>query len=259
MKRFFVLLYGGICYLIFLASFLYSIGFVGNFLVPRSIDVGPEASFTVALVINAVLLGLFAVQHSVMARQKFKEWLTQYIPGPAERPTYVLFSGLLLILLFWLWRPMTDVVWEFQGTVPVYFMWSIFGFGWFLVLISTFLIDHFHLFGLRQVWNHFHDNPPADIDFQTPGLYKYVRHPLMLGFLLAFWATPTMTAGHLLFAGLTTGYIFVGVTLEEQDLLTHFGDMYRRYRKKVPMLFPWKGKAFDASEGESRTDGNPEG
>ncbi len=257
MGRITALLYSLVCYLIFFGTFLYSIGFLGEFLVPRSINSGQSTNTGTSLLVNAGLLGLFAVQHSLMARSFFKEWWTRIIPEEVERSTYVLFSSLALILLFWLWQPMPYVVWKvtsFPGTV---LLWGIFGLGWFIVLVSTFMIDHFELFGLRQAYNYYRRRTPPSPEFQTPYLYKYVRHPLMLGFVIAFWATPLMTAGHLLFAVATTGYILIGIFFEEQALIDRFGDQYRRYRKQVPVLIPLPGYSFQPASGETAGNESP--
>lgn len=251
MGRWVSLLYGVVCYIAFLASFLYAILFVGDFWGPRTINVGPQADFTLALTINVILLGLFAIQHSLMARDGFKRLWTKIVPKHLERSTYVLFSSLLLILLYWQWRPMTREIWSIQSEIATLAIWGVFGLGWLLVLMSTFMIDHFDLFGLRQVWSYFRNvefDPPS---FQTPALYRYVRHPIMLGFILGFWATPNMTLGHLLFAVMTTGYIVVGVLLEERDLMNYFGEAYRHYRSRVPMFFPWKPKPYAPEESET--------
>ena len=230
--------YGVASYLIFLGTFLYAIGFVGNLGVTRSIDSGPAASPAVAMALDVVLLGLFAVQHSVMARPAFKRWWIRIVPPSVERSTYVLASSLALILLFWLWRPLPAVVWEVEGPIAVA-AWVLFGVGWGVALISTFLIDHFDLFGLRQVYLSAKGQPYTPPPFRTTAIYKIVRHPIMLGFLIAFWATPAMTWGHLLFAGMTTGYILVGVWLEERDLRAAFGGAYEEYRQRVGMIVPW--------------------
>jgi protein-S-isoprenylcysteine O-methyltransferase Ste14 len=233
------LTYALISYLIFLGTFLYAVGFVGNLVVPKSIDSGPAVPLGEAVAVNVLLLGLFAVPHSVMARPAFKRWWTQFVPPQVERSTYVLASSVALILLFWLWRPMAGLVWEAEQTVAAA-LWVLFGVGWVLVLISTFLIDHFDLFGLRQVVLYARGRPYTPPPFRTPALYRVVRHPIMLGFLVAFWAAPTMTWGLLLFAGLTTAYILVGVLLEERDLRNAFGSTYETYRRQVGMILPWR-------------------
>jgi protein-S-isoprenylcysteine O-methyltransferase Ste14 len=232
------MIYGVTSYLVFLASFLYAIGFVGNLLVPKSIDSGTSVRLPTPVVVDTVLLLLFAVPHSVMARPAFKRWWTKFVPPPVERSTYVLQSSLLLGLLFWQWQPIPTVVWDVGHPAGRWLLHAIFWAGWAFVLVSTFLIDHFDLFGLRQVFLHASGReytPPA---FRTPGLYRFVRHPLMTGFLLAFWATPTMTVGHLLFAAATTGYILIALQLEERDLLSFHGEQYRAYRTQVGMLLP---------------------
>lgn len=234
--------YGLISYLIFLGTFLYAVGFVGNLVVPKSIDSGMVVPIGEAVAVNVLLLGLFAVQHSVMARPAFKRWWTRFTPPQVERSTYVLASSVALLLLFWLWRPMPGVVWEVEQPFAAG-LWVVFGVGWVLVLISTFLLDHFDLFGLRQVVLYARGRPYAPPPFRTPALYKVVRHPIMLGFLIAFWSTPMMTWGHLLFAGMTTAYIFVGVFLEERDLKNAFGSTYEEYRRQVGMIVPRVGRA----------------
>jgi protein-S-isoprenylcysteine O-methyltransferase Ste14 len=241
MKRFFVLLYGVICYAIFFATFLYALGFVGNFGVPRTMDTAPTTSLGTALAINVALLAVFALQHSVMARPAFKRWWTRLVPTVLERSTYTLLSSLALLLLFWQWRPIGTVIWQVDNDLGRTLLYAGFAFGWLLVLVATFLINHFDLFGLRQVWLYFRGRPYAEIPFRTPALYKVVRHPLYVGWLFAFWCTPTMTAAHLLFAVMTTAYILIAIQLEERDLVRAFPE-YAHYRTRVPMLIPFMAK-----------------
>jgi protein-S-isoprenylcysteine O-methyltransferase Ste14 len=236
-KRISVFVYGVVSYAIFFGSFLYAIGFVGDLWVPKSIDSVPEAPLWAALAVNALLLSVFAVQHSVMARPGFKRWITRYIPKPAERSTYTLASSVLLIALFAFWEPIGGVVWTVQDPIGRAVLYSLFGFGWALVLVSTFLINHFDLFGLRQVWLYLVGREYTHLKFGTPGPYKWVRHPLYVGWFFAFWATPTMTVAHLVFALLTTGYILIAIRLEERDLLDVHPE-YAGYRRRVPMLIP---------------------
>jgi protein-S-isoprenylcysteine O-methyltransferase Ste14 len=238
MSRWLIVLYGAVSYVIFLASFLYAVGFVGGFVVPKTIHSGPETETMAAILINLALLSLFAVQHSVMARPFFKRWWTTVIPPAAERSTYVLLSSLILLLLFWQWRPLPAVVWNITQPVLTAILWALFGLGWLIVLLSTFLINHFDLFGLRQIYLHFIGQPYTAIPFQTPWLYRVVRHPIMVGFLIAFWATPIMTQGHLLFAAVVTAYVLVALQLEERDLLAYHGETYSAYRRQVRMLVP---------------------
>jgi len=238
--KFIAFLYGLAAYFTFFGTILYAIGFVAGFGVPKTIDTGEVVSTTQALVVNLLLMSLFAVQHSVMARKQFKQWWTQYVPKSVERSTYVLFSSLTLILLFWQWRPIPTIVWQIdhsQIAMAVTGLWLI---GWVIVFTSTFLINHFELFGLHQVANNLSGRQMPTPRFRTPLYYKFVRHPIYLGFIIAFWAAPTMSIGHLLFAAVTTAYIFVGILLEERDLVDLFGDDYRRYKARVSMLLPWR-------------------
>lgn len=244
MKRWLSLAYGLICYGLFHLSFLYAIGFLGGFVVPKTVNSGAAPNPVGAVTVNALLLGLFAVQHSVMARPGFKRAWTNVVPEHLERSTYVLLSSLVLLFIFAFWQPLPTALWDTTGTWAEPVLWGIFGLGWLTVVLSSSLIDHFSLFGLSQVWAYFQGEPYSAPDFQVTGLYRYVRHPIMFGFVLAFWAIPVMTIGHTLFAGLSTGYIIVGVLLEERDLMDRFGERYARYRASTPMLIPW----FDSSE-----------
>lgn len=238
MTRFLALAYGAVAYLVFLGTFLYAIAFVGSFMVPRTVDHGVAASTAEAIVVNLLLLTAFAMQHSVMARPGFKRQWTRLIPKAIERSTYVLASSLVLILLFWQWRTMPTLIWDVTWPAGRIALWALFGLGWIVALTSTVLINHFDLFGLRQVYLAWREKPYTDLKFSTPLLYRVVRHPLYLGFLISFWAIPTMTAGHLLFAAVTTAYIVAAVQFEERDLVAALGSQYRDYRRRVPMLIP---------------------
>jgi len=243
MGRFIAFLYGLASYVVFAGAFLYAIGFVEGLVVPKGIDDGTVVPFTEALIVNLLLMSLFAVQHSVMARKSFKQWWTQYVPASVERSTYVLFASLALLLLCGHWRPMPSIVWQINDPTIATAILGLSLAGWLLVLTSTFLINHFELFGLHQVINNLGGRGMPPARFKTPVIYKLVRHPIYLGFIIAFWAAPTMTMGHLLFAAVTTTYIFVGILLEERDLTELFGEDYRRYRTQVSMLIPWRRSA----------------
>ena len=236
--------------MIFLGTFLYAAGFIGNFGVPRTLDGVPTKPLGVAFLIDAGLLTLFAVQHSVMARKWFKEWWTLIVPKPLERSTYVLFSSLALILLFWQWQPLGGVVWSIEDPFGKIILRVLFAFGWALVLVSTFLIDHFDLFGLRQVWLYLRGRPYTTLRFGTPGPYQLVRHPLYVGWLFAFWSTPTMSFAHLLFSVATTAYILLAIQFEERDLIREHGDSYEAYRRSVPMLIPFTRRHRDSELAE---------
>ena len=235
--RLLILFYAIVGYAVFLVSFLYAVGFIGNYFVPKSIDVGDSTNLSEATIVDLLLLGLFAVQHSIMARPAFKQWWDKIFPAACQRSTYVLLSSLILLLLFWQWRPIPTPVWQVDG-IAAWLLIGVYWLGWLMVLASTFMIDHFDLSGLRQAFFALRGAELPGQSFKTPLLYKFVRHPLMLGFLLAFWAAPEMTAGHLLFAIMNTAYILVGLQLEERDLIAEFGATYQQYRRHVPMLLP---------------------
>jgi methanethiol S-methyltransferase len=232
-----ILPYAIVSYAVFFVSFLYSLGFVGNYLVPKSIDVGGEANWSEAIVVDLLLLGIFAIQHSIMARPAFKRWSAKFFPEASQRSTYVLLASLIQLLMFWQWRPIPIQVWHIEGMAASLLI-GVYWLGWLIMLASTFMIDHFDLSGLRQAFSALRGTELPGQSFRTPLLYKVVRHPIMLGLLLAFWATPEMTAGHLLFAIMSTAYILVGVQFEERDLIAEFGTAYQRYRQRVPMLLP---------------------
>jgi protein-S-isoprenylcysteine O-methyltransferase Ste14 len=261
MKRLLVLLYGVACYAVFLAVFLYSIGFIGNFVVPKAMDSPRDVSLGTALAVDLGLLALFALQHSVMARPAFKRWWTKVVPAEAERSTYVLFSSLALIALFWHWQPLGGGIWSVKSTVGVAMVYTAYAMGWALLLYSTFLINHFDLFGLRQVWLYATGRSYSQLQFKTPWLYQQVRHPLYVGWLMIFWATPEMTMSHLLFAVMTTAYILLAIQFEERDLIDAHPE-YAAYRQRVPMLLPLrrKAKAFSkAATARSSGDGSAAG
>ena len=238
MKRVLSLAYGLLAYGIFVPALVYAICFIGNIVVPKTIDSGPQSPLLLAATINTVVLGLFAAQHSIMARRGFKRVWTQVIPKHLERPTYVLTASLMLALLLWQWRPLPQVVWELHGPAAT-LLTVTFWLGWALLLSSTFLINHFELFGLQQVWGYFRGKQYGGAKFRMPVLYRIVRHPLYLGFIIAFWSAPRMSLGHLMFSIATTGYILLGIALEERDLVAEHGLAYRNYRERVPMLVPF--------------------
>ena len=232
------LIYGVVCYILFFLTFLYTIGFVGDIVVPKTIDSGSSASGGLAWLVNILLLALFAIQHSVMARPGFKKAWTKIVSTPAERSTFVLFTVIVLALLFWLWQPMPSVIWNVGNLAGRIILWALFWIGFLIVLLATFMIGHFELFGVVQVARHLAGTTEPPPKFKSPGFYKIVRHPIMLGFIVSFWAIPTMTSGHLLFAIVTTAYILVATQLEERDLLSFLGEEYTNYRKKVRSLIP---------------------
>lgn len=246
MSRFLSFTYGLIAYTLFLIVFLYLVGFVGNLLVPKSVDTGTGSPVMMALTVNLFLIALFGIQHSIMARQGFKRWWAQYVPKPIERSTFVLATVVILTIMFTFWRPMPAVVWEAEGTLAV-LLWAGFATGWLIVLASTFIIDHFDLFGLRQVFLHLRSKDYTPLPFATRYLYRFVRHPLYLGFIIAFWSTPRMTVGHLLFAAGFTTYILIAIRIEEKDLVNFHGRAYLSYQDKVPMLVPKPGQSVPDS------------
>jgi protein-S-isoprenylcysteine O-methyltransferase Ste14 len=236
--------YGVIAYGFTLVALLYLIGFVGNFIVPKSIDSGAAGPLLQSVIVNTMLIGLFAIQHSVMARQGFKRWWTRIVPPSVERSTYVLFASFALLILYWLWQPIPTLVWTVQNPIAAAVLDGTFWLGWVVLVASTFLLSHFELFGLSQVFARLFGKKLSDAKFRAPLLYRHVRHPIYLGVLLAVWATPTMTVGHLLFSVVITAYILIGIQLEERDLVQQFGDQYRRYRQQAAMLVPLPGRKF---------------
>jgi protein-S-isoprenylcysteine O-methyltransferase Ste14 len=243
MGRLIALLYGLVSYVIFFVTFLYAIGFVTGLAVPKTIDTGSVGPLVESLVVDLVLMSVFALQHSIMARKQFKQWWTRFVPKSVERSTYVLLSSLALVLLFGYWRPIPTTVWDVADPELALAVIGLAFVGFLIVLSSTFMINHFELFGLHQVASNLVGHQAPAPRFRTPLYYKFVRHPIYLGFIIAFWAAPTMTVGHLLFAAVTTSYIVVGILLEERDLIELFGDEYRRYRQRVSMLVPWRKSA----------------
>jgi protein-S-isoprenylcysteine O-methyltransferase Ste14 len=248
MKRIAAFVYGLACYGVFFVTLLYAIGFLSNFGVPKSIDSGPEGSIANVLLIDGCLLAIFALQHSIMARPWFKRTWTRIVPEPIERSTYVLFSSLAMLLMFWQWQPIGGVIWSVDGGILQNIVLGLYAIGLLIVLLSTFLINHFDLFGLRQVSLYLVGRPYTPLAFRTPFFYRYVRHPLYVGWLLTFWSAPVMTIAHLLFAIMTTAYIFVAIQLEETDLIAAHGDDYERYREQVPMIIPGLGPAITIVE-----------
>lgn len=251
MKKILFLFYGIVAYLIFFGTYCYAVGFVSTLLVPKHIDSVPTTSLSYAFLVDALLLTLFALQHSIMARPAFKQWWTRLVPEPVERSTYVLLASVCLLLLFWYWQPLGGIVWEVDSETTQLVLNSLCLFGFGLVLVSTFLINHFDLFGLRQVWFYFMGRKYEAIPFRTPLFYNYVRHPIYLGFIIAFWATPTMTAAHLFFAIMTTAYMVVAIQFEENDLIKQFGAKYMEYKKLAPMLIPFTKLSRKASPDRS--------
>ncbi len=238
MSRILAFIYGLVCYLIALIALLYNIGFVGNLIVPKTLDSNLDGSLVKGLLIDILLIGLFAIQHSLMARQSFKKWWTKIIPEPIERSTYVLMSSLALLLLFWQWHSLGGILWNIQNPIISNIIYAIYALGWLIVFLSTFMINHFDLFGLRQVYLYWLGQEYEDLEFRTLGFYKYIRHPIMLGIIISFWATPLMTVSHLVFAMGTTIYVLIGIKLEEEDMISIYGNLYQEYRQQVSMLIP---------------------
>lgn len=246
--------YGLLCYVMFLGVFLYAIGFIGNFIVPTTLDSPLQGSIWSAFLLNVLLLAVFAIQHTGMARPSFKRWWTRFVPEPIERSTYVLFSNIAMILMFWLWQPLGGQIWHIENTILQAVIYSVFGLGWIVVLYSTFLINHFDLFGMRQVWLYLRGRPYTNLNFRIPSLYRYVRHPLYVGWLIVFWSTPTMTIAHLLFALTTTAYILIAIQFEERNLVDSLPG-YAKYCSQVPMLVPsLKGQVDLTSTSPAMTD-----
>jgi len=243
MGRIISFLYGVVSHVLFLLVFMYMVGFLSNFIVPKSIDSGAVGPFGLALIVNILLLALFAIPHSIMARPGFKQWWTTIVPKHIERSTYVMQGNLFMILLMWQWQPMVGVVWRVENTVGALILWSLFGIGWVAIVISSFMVNHFDLFGTRQVYLHLLNREYSPLEFKTRGFYNYVRHPLMVGWIVAFWATPDMTVGHLVFAIGTTVYILIAIQIEERDLVKFHGEAYEGYRRRVSMLVPFKKKS----------------
>ncbi|MEO8573341.1 MAG: methanethiol S-methyltransferase [Pyrinomonadaceae bacterium] len=253
MSKIMTFVFGLISYVVFLGAFLYAIGFAGNLFVPKTIDSGEPGPPLGSLLINLCLLSLFAVQHSVMARPGFKNVWTRIVPKAIERSIYVLLASIVLLFLFWQWRPMTGTIWSIENSIGRWIMYAVFAAGWLIVLLSTFMINHFDLFGLQQVYDHSRGTNPAAHDFKTRAFYRFVRHPIMLGFIIAFWATPDMTVGHLLFAAVTTAYILVAIQFEERDLVSAHGDTYKAYKRDVGMLVPKPGGGVSRAPTAGRT------
>ena len=255
-KRIAFFIYGVVCYAIFFATFLYAIGFIGGFGVPTTLDGPARVPLARGIAINAALLGIFALQHSIMARRWFKERWTRIVPAVLERSTYVLLSSLALILVFWKWQPLGGVVWSVEEPAARIALRSLFAFGWTLVLVATFQINHFDLFGLRQVWLQLFNKPYTKLRFGTPVLYRFVRHPLYVGWFFAFWMTPRMTYAHLLFAIATTAYILIAIQFEERDLIHEHGEAYKQYRREVPMLVPFMRSTFESGQPLEKVETN---